>query len=52
MKATKTLEDYKAAVASAPSEVMADKFIAQADRDGYDPWALAELIGVRAELWA
>lgn len=52
MKATKTLEDYKAAVANAPSEVMADKFIAQADRDGYDPWALAELIGVRAELWA
>lgn len=52
MKALKTFEDYKTAVANAPSEVMADKFIAQADRDGYDPWALAELIGVRAELWA
>lgn len=48
----KTLEEYKAAVANAPSDVMAEKFIAQADRDGYDPWMLAELIGVRAERWA
>ena len=52
MKKHHTLEDYKAAVASAPSEVMADKYIAQADQEGYDPWALAELIGVRAERWA
>lgn len=52
MKKYHTLEDYKAAVASAPSEVMADKFIAQADQEGYDPWALAELIGIRAKHWA
>lgn len=52
MKKLHTLEDYKTAVANAPSEVMADKFIAQADRDGYDAWALAELLGVRAERWA
>lgn len=52
MKKHHTLEDYKAAVANAPSEVMADKFISAAARDGYDPWSLTELIGVRAERWA
>lgn len=52
MKGTKTLEDYKEAVANAPSEVMADKFIAQADKAGFTAWELAELIGVRTELWA
>lgn len=51
-KPMKTIEDYKQAVANAPSDVMADKFIAQADADGYDIWALAELVGIRTELWA
>lgn len=52
MKKHHTLEEYKRAVANAPSEVMADKFIAQAERDGCGPWELAELIGIRAKHWA
>lgn len=38
-------------MAEQPSAVLADKLIAQAARDGYDAWELAELSGVRAELW-
>lgn len=48
----KTLEDYKCAVAEQPSAVLADKLIAQADKDGFTAWELAELASVRAELWA
>lgn len=48
----KTFEDYKRAVAEQPNDLLAEKLIAQADADGYDAWALAELTGVRAELWA
>ena len=47
----KTFEEYKRAVAEQPSAVLADKLIAQAALDGCDAWALAELAGVRAELW-
>lgn len=46
----KTFEDYKKAVANAPSDLLADKLIAQADRDGFNAWQLAELVEARAEL--
>lgn len=39
-------------MAEQPSAFLADKLIAQAARDGCDAWALEELAGVRAELWA
>lgn len=47
----KTLEDYKEALESAGPRLR-EKLLAQAEEDGYDAWALAELAGVRAELWA
>lgn len=48
----KTFEDYKRAVAEQPSGLLADKLIAEADKAGFTAWELAELAGVRAELWA
>lgn len=48
----KTFEEYKKAVAEQPSDRLADDLIAQAKADGYDAWALAELAGLRTELWA
>jgi len=47
----KTLEEYKEALEHA-GPLLAEKLLAQADKDGYSAWALAELAGVRAELWA
>ena len=47
----KTIEEYKAALEHAGPR-LAEKLLAQAEEDGYDAWALAELAGIRAELWA
>lgn len=47
----KTLEDYKQALEQAGPRLR-EKLLAQADADGFDAWALAELTRVRAELWA
>lgn len=48
----KTLEDYKAALLNQPSPHLREKLLGQAEADGYDAWALAEMAGVCAELWA
>lgn len=47
----KTFEDYKQAMENA-GPVLAEKLLAQADKDGFSAWQLAELVGVRAEPWA
>ena len=47
MKNNHTFEDYKEALANAPSPHLREKLLAQAEADGYDAWALAELAGVR-----
>lgn len=47
----KTIEEYREALEHAGPR-LAEKLLAQADEDGYDAWVLAELAGVRAELWA
>lgn len=47
----KTFEEYKRAIENA-GPVLAEKLLAQADADGYDAWALAELAGLQTELWA
>ena len=47
----KTLEDYRRALEAAGPRLR-EKLLAQADADGFDAWALAELAGVRTELWA
>ena len=47
----KTFEDYKQALEHA-GPVLAEKLLAQADKDGLTAWQLAELVGVNAELWA
>lgn len=46
----KTFEDYKRAIENA-GPVLAEKLLAQADADGLTAWQLAELVGLRAELW-
>ena len=48
----KTLEDYKQALMDQPSPRLREKLLGQAEADGYDAWALAEMVGVCAELWA
>lgn len=50
-KTLKTLEDYKQAMENA-GPALAEKLLAQADKDGFTAWQLAELVGIRAELWA
>ena len=45
-------EEIQRLPGGAPRMAALREAIAQADREGYDPWALAELIGVRAEFWA
>lgn len=47
----KTFEDYKQAMENA-GPVLAEKLLAQADKDGFSAWQLAELVGVHAELGA
>ncbi len=47
-----TFEDYKNAISNAPSERIREKLLAEADERGFTAWQLAELAGVRAELWA
>lgn len=46
------MEDYKQAVINEPSDIIAEKFLAEADAVGFAAWQLAELAGVRRELWA
>lgn len=48
----KTFEDYKQALLDQESPYLREKLLAQADEDGFTAWELAELAGVRAELWA
>lgn len=48
----KTFEDYKTALANQPSQHMQEKLLAEAEANGFSYWQMAELIGVRAELWA
>lgn len=45
----KTIEDYKIALEQAGPRLR-EKLLAQADADGFDAWALAELAGVGAGL--
>ncbi len=47
-----SMEDYKQAVINEPSDIIAEKFLAEADAVGFTAWQLAELAGVRRELWA
>ena len=47
----KTFEDNKRAIENA-GPVLVEKLLAQADADGPTAWQLAELAGLRAELWA
>ncbi len=47
----KTLEDYKQAIANA-GPVLAEKLLAQADRDGFSAWQLVELAGACPALGA
>ena len=46
-----SMEDYKQAVINAPSDIIAEKFLAEADAAGFTAWQLAELAGARRELW-
>lgn len=46
------MEDYKQAVINAPSDIIAEKFMAEADAAGFSAWQLAEMSGARHELWA
>lgn len=48
----KTLEDYKEALKNQPSQHMQEKLLAEAEANGFNYWQMAELIGVRTELWA
>ena len=41
----KNFEDYKAALMNTSSEHIREKLLAQAEADGYDAWALADLAG-------
>lgn len=47
-----SMEDYKQAVINAPSDIIAEKFMAEADAAGFSAWQLAEMAGARHELWA
>lgn len=47
----KTLEDYKGALERAGPR-LAELLLAEAEKDGLTAWQVAELAGVRAELWA
>ena len=47
-----SMEDYKQAIINAPSDIIAEKFMAEADAVSFTAWQLAELAGVRRELWA
>ena len=46
------MEDYKQAIINAPSDIIAEKFMAEADAAGFTAWQLAELAGARHERWA
>lgn len=48
----RTFEEYKRAVAEQPSDRLAEELIVAAKADGYDAWQIAELAGIRTELWA
>lgn len=48
----KTFEDYKEALENQSSPHLREMLLAQAEADGYDAWALAELARIPAELWA
>lgn len=47
-----SMEDYKQAIINAPSDIIAEKFMVEADAAGFSAWQLAELAGVRRKLWA
>ena len=47
-----SMEDYKGVVINAPSDIIAEKFMAEADAAGFSVWQLAELAGARQELLA
>lgn len=46
----KTLEDYKQAIEKA-GPALAEKLMAQADRDGFTAWQLVELARLCSALW-
>ena len=46
------VQDCKLILQDQPSPHLQEQSLAQAEADGYDAWALAEMVGVRAELWA
>ncbi len=45
-----SMEDYKQAVINAPSDAIAEKFLAEADAAGFSAWQLAELVWARMGL--
>ena len=47
----KTFEDYKDALEHAGPR-LAELLLAEAESDGLTAWQIAELVGVRGELWA
>lgn len=47
----KTFEDYKNAMEHVGPR-LAELLLAQAEKDGFTAWQIAELVGVRAEMWA
>lgn len=48
----RTFEDYKRTLLDTPSEHIREKLLAEADASGFTAWQMAELAGLRAELWA
>lgn len=51
MKERHAFEEYRAQLEQTDSPYLREKLLAQADADGFTAWQLAELAGVRAELW-
>lgn len=47
-----SMEDYKQAIINAPSDIIAEKFMAEADAAGFSAWQMAELCMAREEPWA
>lgn len=47
-----SFEDYRAQLERTDSPYLRERLLAEADRDGFDAWQLADLAGVRAERWA
>lgn len=52
MKERHTLDEYRAQLEQTSSPHLREKLLAEANQKGFTAWQLAELAGVRAEIWA